>query len=129
MMSDEIAPQRNDPLSPRRRGGQPGNTNRLKHGLYSNLISSEDEAELESMELDRNHSELKLARARLKACFEKQQTADPKDWLSYERAIAFYLRIIAMLTHRNATQRAEDKTAFMTVLEMIRQVNEEQGVK
>ena len=125
-----VAPE--PPLSipaPRRRGGQPGNKNRLKHGLYSKQISPEETRELESMPLDMSEFELALARVRLKTCLERQQTAPPENWLSYERAIAHYLRLITSLTYRNAVFHRDDKTAFSTVMEMIRQVNEEQNVK
>ena len=47
--------------SGRQRGGQPGNKNRLKHGLYSKQVSQEDSAELEFMALDRTENELALA--------------------------------------------------------------------
>ena len=113
----------------RRRGGQPGNKNRLIHSMYSKQISAEESLELESMPLDASEFELALARVRLKTCLEKQQAAPPEQWLSYERAIAYYLRLITSTTHRNAVFHRENKTAFMTVMEMIRQVNEEQGVK
>jgi hypothetical protein len=114
--------------SGRQRGGQPGNKNRLKHGLYSKQVSQEDSAELESMSLDRTEHELALARVRLKTCIEKQLTAAPEDWLSYERAITHYLRLIASLIQKNAESDGPGD-AFMTVMEMIRQVNEEDHVK
>ena len=114
----------------RPRGGQPGNQNRLKHGLYSKQVSIEDSDLLETMSEDLNKHELDLARVRLKTCLEKQLTAAPEDWLTYERAIAHYLGLIASSIHKNALLKERGGgDAFMTVMEMIRQVNEEDNVK
>jgi len=90
------------PPSGRRRGGQPGNKNHLIHGLYSKQVSIEDSDLLESMPADLNQHELALARVRLKTCLEKQLTAAPEDWLTYERAIAYYLRLIVSVIQKNA---------------------------
>jgi hypothetical protein len=113
----------------RKRGGQPGNHNRLKHGLYARLVSAQDDARLQGMSPDQNENELALARVRLKTCLEQQSRASPDVWLAYERAVAQYISLISALVHRNALLHHDDKTAFMTVLEMINQVNEEQGVR
>ncbi len=116
-------------LAKRRGGGQPGNTNALRHGLYSRHISAQDHAELASMSLERNDQELALARVRLKECILKQQGAPPEDWIRYEKAISHYISIIVANTNKNALLGRDSQAAFVTVLEMIRQVNEEQGVK
>ena len=113
----------------RPRGGQPGNQNRLKHGLYSKQVSLEDSQMLNTMSADLIEHELTLARVRLKTCLDKQLSAPPEDWLTYERAIAHYLGLIASVIHKNASRKAHGGDAFQTVLEMIRQVNEEQGVQ
>jgi hypothetical protein len=71
-----------------------------------------------------------LARVRLKTCLEKQSTAAPEDWLAYERAIAYYLRLIVAVIQKNAEFKERGGgDAFMTVMEMIRQVNEEDNVE
>jgi len=114
----------------RKRGGQPGNQNRLKHGLYEKQVSIEDGDLLESMPADLNKHELDLARIRLKTCIEKQLSATPEDWLGYERAISHYLQLIASLIQKNTLLTKErGGDAFITVMEMIRQVNEEDNVK
>ena len=114
----------------RPRGGQPGNQNRLKHGLYAKQVSIEDSDLLESMSAELNVDELDLARIRLKSCLEKQLDAPPEDWLTYERAIAYYLRLIASLLNKNVSIKEHNGgSAFTTVMEMIRQVNEEQHVQ
>jgi len=114
--------------SGRHRGGQPGNQNRLKHSLYSKQVSMEDGAQLETMSQELTEHELALARVRLKTCLEKQLSAAPEDWLSYERALANYLHNIVALIHMNARNKNRGIDS-MTVMEMIRQVNEEQNVQ
>ena len=118
-----------NPPPKRTRGGQPGNTNHLKHGLYSSHISQKDEAELETMSTERNDHELALARVRLKECIFKQKNAPPEEWIRYEKAISHYIAIIVSNTNKNALLGRDSRAAFVTVLEMIRQVNEQQGVK
>ncbi len=113
----------------RRPGAPPGNANALKHGLYSQHISVKDEAELQTMSLERNDHELALARVRLKACIAKQLNAPPEEWIRYEKAISHYISIIVANTNKNALLGRDSRASFVTVLEMIRQVNEQQGVK
>ncbi len=110
-------------------GAPAGNSNALKHGLYSRHISSQDAADLQSMSLERNDQELALARVRLKECILKQQTAPPEDWIKYEKAISHYIAIIVSNTNKNALLGRESRASFVTVLEMILQVNEEQDIK
>ena len=113
----------------RKRGAQPGNKNHLKHGIYSQHISVQDDEQVDAMPLDINSDELTLARVRLKECILKQQSAPPEDWLGYEKAINAYLSKIVAMVHHNAVLGEDKKAAFMTVMEMIRQVNAEQNVQ
>jgi hypothetical protein len=86
----------------RRRGGQPGNHNRLRHGLYAGKLHLDHELRLDRLGLNRNHMTIALARVRLARLLEKQAAADPKDYLSYERAIQYYINMLARLIHRNS---------------------------
>jgi len=113
----------------RTRGGQPGNSNRLTHGLYSQHISVKDDTALAEMSLERNENELALARVRLSECLARQAKAPPEEWLAYEKAISHYLSIIFGNTNKNALLGRDSRLTFVTVLEMIRQVNEHQGIK
>jgi hypothetical protein len=112
----------------RPRGAPHGNQNNLRHGIYSRHISIQAEADVDSMPHDQNQDELALARARLVACLEKQKDAPPEDWLIYERAISHYLLAIATFIRNNAVLGRDQKTSAVTVLEMIRQVNERENV-
>jgi len=80
----------------RRRGAPYGNTNALKHGLYSTRISADEEASLPG-----SPDPLLLLRLRLKGCL-KMQAAHPDQWFSYERAIFHYLRYIITLSQDTA---------------------------
>ena len=113
----------------RRRGAPAGNTNALKHGIYSRHISTDEQASIESMPSDKNADELALARVRLNGCIQRQSECPPEQWLDYERAITHYLRIIVTLTHKNAILGQDRRTAYVTVMEMISQINEEEGVR
>ena len=113
----------------RKVGAPVGNTNALKHGLYSRHISAQDETDLKSMSLDRNDQELALARVRLAQCIARQQDAPPEDWIRYEKAISHYIAIIVANTNKNALLGRDSHASFVTVLEMIRQVNAEQSIK
>ena len=112
----------------RPRGAPLGNQNNLKHGIYSRHISIQAEVDVQTMPDDQNQNELALARARLVACLKKQRDAPPEDWLVYERAIAHYLLAISTFIRNNAVLGRDRKASLVTVLEMIRQVNEKQNV-
>ncbi len=124
-----IKPRRPRQPTGRQRGGQPGNTNHLIHGAYARHISIETQQDLRSMPEDRNQNELDLARSRLVACLEKQKDAPPEEWLAFEHAIEIYIHDIARLTHNNAILGRDRDSAFITVIEMIRQTNSQQHVR
>jgi hypothetical protein len=88
-----------DTLPKRRRGAQPGNRNRLKHGLYSRRLGLQDRALLETAGSDNPDFELTLARLRLRELVMRQRKSSLRDAISYERAIIHYLNLIAAL-HR-----------------------------
>lgn len=111
----------------RRRGAPEGNANALIHGLYSQHISATDSQALEPMPTDKNEDELALARVRLRDCMQRQ-LQEPSRWLEYERVIACYLHLIVSLTHKNALLGRDRRSSYITVMEMIQQVNEEQHV-
>jgi hypothetical protein len=90
------------PPSPRRRGGQPGNLNRLKHGLFSRRLSIRDRALFAISPRSDPSFELALARVRLVQLIKQQESASSRDWLSYERAVIHYLGVITSLLDANA---------------------------
>ncbi len=111
----------------RRRGGQPGNTNRLRHGLYSRRIAPIGGA------VDR-HFQNALARRRLAQLLDRQEACtSPRDFLSYERGILHYLSMIIYLrqsrtfpgppTELYPTER--DGHPFVGILDSLHLLNEE----
>jgi hypothetical protein len=83
------------PPSSRRRGGQPGNINSLKHGLYSRRLAPPTNSLAASLteRLDARF-QLALARKRLLQLVCRQEAASIHDWLSHERGILHYLALI-----------------------------------
>ena len=79
----------------RRKGGQPGNTNRLKHGLYSRRIA-------EPLTDPDGSIRIALIRRRLLALFRKQDGASLREWLSLERGIAHYVSLILAISREMA---------------------------
>jgi hypothetical protein len=122
-----------DPMPYKRTGRPPGaprnNHNALTHGLYSRHMSVQVAHEVDAMPVDHNDDELAFSRARLDQLLQMQRAAPPEHWLSYERVIAYYLHSIAALIHKNAVLGRDSRTSFVTVLEMIRQTNEQQKVR
>ncbi len=112
----------------KRRGAPRGNHNRLTHGLYSRHISAQVEGDLAGMSPDRNHDEIAMLRTRLHWALDMQAKSSPAQQLAWEHVISDYLFRIASLIHRNAVLGRDSPSAFLTVLEMIRQMNEEQHI-
>ena len=104
----------------RRKGGQPGNTNRLKHGLYSRRLTPDFD------QLDPRF-QLTLARKRLAQLLRQQESASPHDYLSYERGILHYLSLISNLWQQSVRPArsagldllASDGHPFVGILESI----------
>lgn len=88
------------PRSTRHRGGQPGNSNRLRHGLYSRRQPPAGD------HLDPDF-QVALARSRLAQLLQKQESStSPRDWLSYEHGILHYISLIIYLQQfRTALRR------------------------
>jgi len=95
------------PRSPsgRRRGGQPGNTNRLVHGLYSSRIPREISAAPDYGTTSDPDFEIALARVRLVQLIRAQQAAPAGEYLTYERAVINYIGLIVSLTEAAARRR------------------------
>lgn len=109
---------------------KPGNTNALKHGLYSKHISVSQTAEMKGMAADQNRDELALARAQLARLLDKQSEAkDLKTYLALEDKIILMLGAINNMTQHNAILGRDTRTAFVTILDYIRVANDRQGVK
>jgi len=102
-------PRRPHRRTGRRRGAPNGNTNALKHGLYSTHIAVIEEAALAG-----SPDPVSLLRLRLKYCLE-QQAAHPDQWFSYEHAILHYLRYIISL-NQDTPHRSREMDAVLAAL-------------
>ena len=94
-------------------------------------VSIEDSAQLETMPSDLTEQELaSLACVRLKTCLDRQLSAPPEHWLTYERAIAYYLRLIISSINKNATLKEHGvDDGVLTVMDFIHEANEKQNVQ
>jgi hypothetical protein len=105
--------------SGRRRGGQPGNTHRLRHGLYSRRIPRTLTAALDPRSTAEPDFEIALARVRLVQLIRAQQTAPAHLYLTYERAVIHYLDLIFSLTEA-AARRRRNGPELQRVLDALR---------
>ena len=110
--------------------GKRGNTNALKHGLYSKHISIQDDIELIPMSGDQNPDELALARVSLAHVLDKRAASKTDDdYLRWDAAAAQWLNRINNMTEHNAIMGKDSRTAFVTILEYIRVANAAQHLK
>ncbi len=110
-------------------GAPLNNINHLKHGLYSTRISVKADDEPVPMSEDQTSAELALIRVRIMTCLEKQDSVSAQDWISYEKAVSHYIGQVITILHKNAIFGRDNKTPLLTVMDFIRQANEEQNVQ
>jgi hypothetical protein len=109
--------------------GKRGNTNALKHGLYSKHISVIDEAGLQPMKTDQNLDELALCRVMLAQVLDKRADAmTEKSFLKWDAAAGAWIERISSLIHNNAILGRDSRTAFVTIMDYIRTANDEQKI-
>ena len=89
----------------RRRGGQPGNTNRLVHGRYSRRLPRELTTGGDPRVSDDPNFELAMARVHLVQLLTAQKKARRRQWLSYERAVIDCLGLILSLISAGVRRR------------------------
>lgn len=88
-------------LFERRRGGQPGNSNAVKHGLYSKRFSPEEIENLSEMR-DGLTDEIEIARVALSRIWDYMQTVrleemEIEDYVALQNLIAKYTSTISRL--------------------------------
>jgi hypothetical protein len=97
----------------RRRGGQPANTNRLTHGLYSNRVAPAAPAAPVAARFPNPAFQIELARKRLSQVLQLQRTVRTLDqWLSFERCVLHYLSLMSGLNHYVLSMAARDASAL-----------------
>ena len=90
MQTPELTPKR-------RRGGQPGNTNRLIHGRFSRRLPRKLTWPDNPRTGHDPDFEIVMARVHLVQLLEAQQRAPTTQWLSYERAVIDCIGLIVSL--------------------------------
>jgi hypothetical protein len=112
----------------RRPGGQPGNTNALKHGFYSRLFRAIDIQDLPTLEL-RLEDEIAAARVAGRRMLEiSNEISDPQQSIQALAAFSTHLTHIALLmrTHAILTGNSSDTTD--TITEAIQAVAREMNI-
>ena len=99
-------------ITGRKRGAQPANTNRLKHGLYSRRIAPADSVIKAPPRIPEPMFQIAFARKRLARVMRLQVRAPIDQWLSYERCILHYLSLIASLAQFHASRFGPDLAAM-----------------
>jgi hypothetical protein len=114
----------------RKRGGQPGNRNSVKHGIYSKFILLGDRDMLEGMTDGSLKDELALARACLKNALERKEAATTEpDRIAWDAAGHDWLEIIMKIKMNAAEKSLQANEIWDSLIEAIRATNDRQGVK
>jgi len=116
------------PLLPRRRGGQFGNLNALKHGFYTRRIKKRDLSGVESTNIKGLAEEIALIRIFTRRLVESvDPAADLYDLAGILRAICLASTTITRVIKAQAFL-ANDPTEWNEIDEAIRQVRIEMGL-
>lgn len=112
------------------RGGQKGNKNAVKHGIYAKFIAVADtENALDEMKNDSNNAELALARTRLADATQRREDAkDDKERLAWDYACRHWTEIIDGMIYRNVNKGETQTMIFNSLLDAIRAANDKQNV-
>lgn len=74
--------------NPRKRGGQPGNTNALRHGFYSRRFTKIELADLDNLpDGDQLADEISLFKVLIRRMFEQADTVSPDDYEAWLKAL------------------------------------------
>ena len=81
----------------RKRGGQPGNTNALKHGFYSKQFKQAEITDLNNVRIDELESEINILRVWMRRTLELAEQCDLNDAISILYALSTAANKVAML--------------------------------
>jgi hypothetical protein len=91
----------------RRRGGQPGNTNALKHGFYARHLPLEDTAGLDDLPLDTLADEITLLRILIRRVAEKSAAGEtPEKSIEHLRVVGLAMFSLTRLMRTQIYMRA-----------------------
>ena len=115
---------------PKKRGGQKGNKNALKHGIYSKFILLAHDAALKGMSDTNVKDDLAMARVKFATAMNKQaDTADLKDWLSVELFCYYWLSKIMDCKLRIKEVDQVAGSVFEDFMDAVRAANDRQNFK
>jgi hypothetical protein len=117
----------------RKKGGQPGNRNALKHGIYSHFIAVRDNLDMEGMSNNDHAEELALARVRLKSSIKQYNKAaekgDKKAMIAWENTIRKYLETITTIKSRFNEEQETEECVWTTIMEALRATNDREEAR
>ena len=117
----------------KRRGGQPGNLNALKHGIYARFIAVRDNEEMADMP-DKGHSdELAMARVRLVNAMDEynkaKENGDQANMVTWDNSIRRHLDTITTIKTHMQMERESEDCLWTTIMEALRATNDREQVK
>jgi hypothetical protein len=120
----------NDPKPKKKSGGQPGNMNHLKHGIYSHFIQVAEDAAQREMSEENFKDELMMARVCFsKAMQERTSATETKEKLGWDFACHYWFESIVSIKGRTLEHKRMDDEVWTTLLQAVRAANDRQKVK
>ena len=117
---------------PRHKGGQPGNQNARKHGIYSRYMSVQVEDEIVGMSNRDLEDELALVRVRLANALDEYARAaevrDTERMLRWDASILQHIDRIASLKARMLEAGETESVVWTSLMDALRAANDQQKV-
>jgi hypothetical protein len=132
-MSDTQDARTTKPTARRKKGGQPGNRNAIKHGIYARFIAVRDDEEMADMSNKDTGDELALARVRLvnalneyKRAARKREASRMVEW---DNSVLRHIEAITSIKLQGLDERESETCLWQSIMDALREVNERQKVK
>lgn len=114
----------------RRRGGQPGNQNGRKYGVYSRYVPGTERVLLDGMSPGSMEDELTLARARLLYALERTDAAQEEaERIAWDAACLNWLLAVVRIIQRGARNMQMENEVWDTFMEACEAANRRDGLK
>jgi hypothetical protein len=120
------------PKQKRKIGGQAGNKNALKHGIYSRFVLHLEEADLKELECmgENIANEMFLARSCLtRSMHEMEKASTAKEKLSWDYSCHYWFESIRNLQIQILERKQTVTEVWSTFVDAVRAANDRQGVK
>jgi two-component sensor histidine kinase len=115
----------------RKHGGQPGNTNALKHGFYSRSFRATETADLLSVETNNLDDEIRMLKVVARRVLESAETESPdyEDMLKTLAVLGATSTRIAALMRTKKILAGEDTTTTAAISAALSEVIKELNIK